>query len=124
MLDNRTDPFPAPTPALDLDVAAVEHGETVTLSLAGELDIAGQPIVQQAVDAAFGRQPRRVVLDFSRLRFMDSAGIHVTLAARGLAAEGPTELVLVPGPPAVQRVFALARAVHPSCVFSWAEPSI
>ena len=121
MLDNRTDPFPPPV--LGLDVATLERGETVKLSLTGELDIAGQLTVQEAVDDAFGRRPRRVVLDFSRLRFMDSAGIHVTLAARGLAAEGPTELVLVPGPPAVQRVFALARAVHPSCVFSWAEPS-
>ena len=121
MPDRGTDLLPPV--GLGLDVVTLDRGETVKLSLTGELDIAGQLTVRRAVDEAFGRRPRQVVLDFSRLGFMDSTGIHVTLAARGLAAVGRTELVLVPGPPAVQRLFVLASAVHPSCAFSWAEPS-
>jgi anti-anti-sigma factor len=121
VLDSETDLLSSPV--LGLEVTTLGRGETVKLSLMGELDIGGRPTVERAVDEVFSRQPRQVVLDFSRLRFMDSAGVHITLAANDHAVKGGTDLVLVPGPPAVQRVFALASAAYPDCAFAWAEPS-
>jgi anti-sigma B factor antagonist len=110
-------------PPLDLIARVVEHGPTVKIDLSGELDIAAQPVVQQAIDEAFERRPRQVVLNLSELTFMDSTGVHLAIKAHGLAAANDTDLVLIPGPPAVQRMFAIAHAAHETVPLPWAQTS-
>ena len=89
-------------PPPDLTARIVEHGPTLKIDLSGELDIATKPVARQVINEAFERRPRQVVLNLSRLTFMDSSGVHLAIEARGLAAANDTDLVLIPGPPAVQ----------------------
>ena len=59
----------------------VEEKEGVLVAwLAGELDHHAAADVRETLDKALNRKPaRRVVLDMSRLTFMDSSGIGVVL---------------------------------------------
>ncbi len=104
----------------ELSIATTVRGSTSEVDLGGELDIVGRPVVRQAIDDVFALEPRRVVLNLSQLTFMDSTGVHLVSETRDRAAATDTELVLIPGPPAIQRVFAIAEAANHRLVFSWA----
>jgi anti-anti-sigma factor len=111
-----------PQPPLpEMTVRLVEHGTSIEVILAGELDFAGRPVAHEAIADAFTRRARVVVLNLSRLTFMDSTGVHLVSDARGLAAAEHVELRVIPGPPAVQRVFAAAELADRSAG-PWAEP--
>lgn len=88
-----------------LEIVTREQGTTITIELAGEWDLAGSPAARQAIAGAVTGRPECVVLDLSRLAFIDSSGVHATveLARRSIAQN--VRLVIIPGPPAVQRVF-------------------
>jgi anti-sigma B factor antagonist len=87
-----------------LDIHSKRDGEEHRLVLAGELDIATVPELEQAL-AAIKDGVERVVVDLSGLRFMDSTGLRTILRAnQRLEAEGE-QLLLMRGPSAVQRVF-------------------
>ena len=80
------------------------------ISLTGELDLSGAGPLDEELDRLAAEDGvRRVVLDLRELEFMDSSGLRtVALAERRLGALGRA-LVLVRGPEAVQRVFAITR---------------
>jgi anti-anti-sigma factor len=60
--------------AVTFDVA--ENGEgTVTVSLAGELDITNVDSVAAAAAPAIERSPQRLVIEVGQLRFADSSAI-------------------------------------------------
>ena len=90
-----------------LEIVTRKQGTTITIELAGEWDLAGAPAARQAIAGAVTGRPECVVLDLSRLAFIDSSGVHATveLARRSIAQN--VRLVIIPGPPGVQRVFEL-----------------
>jgi anti-sigma B factor antagonist len=92
-----------------LRIVRGEQNSTLTVRLEGECDLAGRDQVRDAVAAALARRPGNVVLDLSRLSFIDSSGVHVVVEAAKHAASQSTSLSIVPGPPAVQRVFEICR---------------
>ncbi len=88
-----------------LEIVVHEQGTTITIELAGEWDLAGVPAVRPRIEHALSARPERVVLDLSRLAFMDSSGLHATIElAHRLAAQN-IALAIVPGSPAIQRLF-------------------
>ncbi len=52
-------------------------------------------------------RPERVVLDLSRLDFIDSSGLHATIELAHRLAAQDIGLVIVPGCRAVQRLFEI-----------------
>jgi anti-anti-sigma factor len=76
----------------------------------GELDVAGTPALEDALtEVAAEPGVVAVVVDLSRLDFLDSSGLRaVVLADRRLRDEG-LRFALVPGGEPVQRVFELTR---------------
>jgi len=90
--------------------SAVDDG-TVCISLAGELDLAGAPQLQERLEAAECKRPARLVVDLGRLAFIDSTGLRLLLQADARARERGCELVLRPGEPSVQRVFEVTGAL-------------
>jgi anti-anti-sigma factor len=74
----------------------------------GELDLAtvgaldGQ--LRELRDAGFGR----LVLDLRRLEFIDLSGLRLILTFDRDARNNGHEFVVIPGPPAIQRLFELA----------------
>lgn len=81
------------------------RGTQTTIALDGEWDLAEQHAMRRAIRRALARQPARVVLDLTCLRFIDASGVQVIVDLAKRAARLKIELVIVPGTPAVQRIF-------------------
>jgi anti-anti-sigma factor len=75
--------------------------------LAGELDIATTPQLARALHAL---RARLVVLDLRKLAFMDSCGVHAIVDASIRARQLGERLLLLAGPPGVDRVFTLTAS--------------
>ena len=64
----------------------VSEGDKVTLSLFGEVDHHSARAIREACDKELLlRTPRRLVLDFSGVSFMDSSGIGLIIGRADLA---------------------------------------
>jgi anti-sigma B factor antagonist len=79
-------------------------GDVVRVTLAGELDLATAPEVEPALCS---NGVARRLLDLRDLTFMDSSGLRLILKAHAAARRDGWALEIVPGPPAVQRVFQI-----------------
>src|SRR5436305_11417000 len=86
-------------------IAVSEWETTTAVRLEGELDLAEEQHVRDAVVEALERRPLYLILDLSRLSFMDSSGIHLVIETVRQSAEQATRLMIVLGPPRVHRLF-------------------
>jgi anti-sigma B factor antagonist len=94
---------------LEVHQAAGEGGGDPTISLVGELDISTADALETLLsDLSAAGGPRRIVIDLSGLRFMDSTGLRLLVTADLRLRDGGRELRLVRGPEPVHRVFRLA----------------
>ena len=91
--------------------------DTVVVAPAGDLDTATVDALHDEVAAHQRTGAQRVVVDLSGVSFIDSRGLGVLLVLRNAAKRAGHDLVLVPGPPRIQRVFALTRTRG---LFDWA----
>ena len=95
-----------PSDLFQVTVREVDHS-TVALDLAGELDLLTAPLLSEAVDQATANGYRRMVLDLSRLGFMDSTGLSLLVdAQRRMAAKQGGVTVVCPLPP-VRQILSL-----------------
>jgi anti-anti-sigma factor len=86
---------------------AVCDGEH-TLVLRGELDLNSAPLLSVTLRLICSEPATSaVVLDLSRLTFMDSTGIHVLLLTKELCAEHGSQFAIVPGESQVSRVLQI-----------------
>ncbi len=92
--------------------SARDHGTHVVL-LTGELDVATAHRVEDELRAIQATDVEQIILDLSGLTFMDSSGAHLIARAAARCTINATRLRLRPGPPHVQRVFALAGTDTP-----------
>ena len=94
-----------------LTVEISRNEDQLVVVLAGELDIGTSQRVKDALDELDQAPPSRLVIDLSRLSFVDSTGLAMFVALeRRCRANGGPALVIRPGPPAVQRLFELVGA--------------
>jgi anti-anti-sigma factor len=100
----------APTPGTLVITSAVEDG-TVSVALAGELDLAGARQLETRLDEVERANPARLVIDLESLAFIDSTGLRLLLQAAARARERGCELLLRRGEPSVQRVFEVTGAL-------------
>jgi anti-anti-sigma factor len=94
----------------ELTVEVSMSGQTARVSLTGELDIATAPTLQRELSELSGGEVTCVLLDMRQLSFIDSTGLRVVLGLANGLGENSARVVLVRGPEAVQRVFALTGA--------------
>jgi anti-sigma B factor antagonist len=94
--------------ALEVDTR-LEQGVGV-IALRGELDIAGAATLDAELDRV-SRSPglHALVVDLSRVEFMDSTGLRAVVVAGRRAGEAGVRFGLVRGGEPVQRVFDLTR---------------
>ena len=92
-----------------LEVESEERDGLVKVSLRGELDLSTVGKVDEELERWEGSGPRLVVLDLSKLTFLDSTGLRCVVRADERAREDGRRLVVVKGPEAVQRVFEITR---------------
>lgn len=83
-------------------------GPISTVRLTGELDIAAADEIERAIEEVERSTTGILVIDLRALEFMDSTGLRLILSADARARERGSNLILVRGPEAVDRVFRTA----------------
>jgi anti-sigma B factor antagonist len=91
---------------LELDVR--QDGGAVHVALRGELDISSVERLEQDLLRVEEKLPVTMVIDLRPLRFIDSTGLRLVLAADLRARRDGRRLVIVRGPNTVHRVFRIA----------------
>lgn len=95
-----------------------ERGEIVVATVAGELDVSVAPSMGEEIATAVSTSARALVVDFTRLSFIDSSGIAMLFSlSRRLASRRQQLSVIAPGGEGVARVlelveFSRAAPVH------------
>jgi len=100
----------APMPGTLVITSAVDDG-AASVSLAGELDLAGAPQLETCLDEIEREGPARMIIDLASLAFIDSTGLRLLLQADARARKRGCELLLRRGEPSVQRVFEVTGAL-------------
>jgi anti-anti-sigma factor len=86
------------------------HGDReVTVVLCGELDLATAPAAEHALTVAEDGDTKPIVVDLSGLTFMDSSGLRLLTALHRRCQVQSRQLIVRPGPPAVQRIFEVTN---------------
>ncbi|ANN19509.1 anti-anti-sigma factor [Amycolatopsis orientalis] len=110
-----------------MTVAVERLGRTVVLVVDGDVDLSTAPELHRAIESALDAGPRRLVVDLTLVRFLNSAGLEVLLAARRRAGQD-TDLRLVATTRAVWRPLQVTRlheelVIHASLPAAIAAPS-
>lgn len=93
-----------------LSITAAVGVGNVVLAVTGEVDAVTVPPFRDALMQQAPAVGRRVVVDLSGLRLMDTAAIHVLVSVNNRVMAGGGLLVLAAAQPAVARVLSLAGA--------------
>ena len=120
----REPPIPRNPP---LTVTTEPCGRTLVLLVDGDMDLHTAPAVHQALESALSKRPQRLVVDLSLVRFLNSAGLEVLLAAHRQAAPR-TDLRVVATTRATWRPIQITRlheqlAIHTSRAEAIAAPA-
>ena len=92
-----------------LEIKTQDRNGLVHVALVGELDLSTVAKVQEELRRVEADSPPTVVVDLSKLTFLDSTGLRCILTADERARDQGRRVVIVRGPDAVQRVFTITR---------------
>jgi anti-anti-sigma factor len=98
----------------------VGSGDLHWLILTGELDLASAPALEARIERLCVEGASVVVLDLSKLGFMDSTGLQAVLAATKRCERDGLELLLTGATGAVQRLFELTGVRASDRLVVWA----
>jgi anti-anti-sigma factor len=91
-----------------LSVAWRQNGDIHSVVPWGELDVASAPVLEAELRRVESLAPSSVLLDLSKLTFMDSTGVRLLVAAHDRATQGAYSISFLRGPPIVQRVIEMS----------------
>jgi anti-sigma B factor antagonist len=101
-----------------LRIERSEHAGATHLELIGELDLGTIDPLKLRLELVESEDPEVMVIDLSRVTFMDSMGLGVLLSHRLRANRAGRGFLLVAGPDHVQKVFELTGVRKQ---FEWAQ---
>jgi anti-sigma B factor antagonist len=90
--------------------AELRAGSAMSLTLAGEFDLAAAPEIEAAARRAQALAAR-VVGGLERVAFLDSTGLHVLLAATARARQSGAQPVITQPSDCVRRLLALTNTL-------------
>jgi anti-sigma B factor antagonist len=107
--ESRTPP-PAAHPARppEFTMSSERAGDTHTIRLFGELDLATVDAVQHELERVEGTDAPSIVVDLSGLEFMDSSGVRLLVGAHARSRSDADRLTLLRGCAAVQHVLEVS----------------
>ena len=92
---------------IDLTVQRPDH-DTVQVTVHGALDLIRAYDFDDAMRRIERSAPGRLLLDLRSLEFLDTTGLARIVAVRRRCRRSGRRLVIVRGPQAVQRIFAMS----------------
>ena len=91
-----------------LAIELAQHDDSVCVALSGELDLSSALTLEEELRRIEDEtRPRVLVLDLRTLKFLDSTGLRLILAAHARALKRGGKLTIVQGSDAVRRIFRL-----------------
>lgn len=104
---------------LGIHVTATDDGQAMLFALEGNLDIATSPSLRAALLESAEHDRHEIIVDLSRLEFLDSTGLGALIGARKRAAEHGGSLRLVAHEGQILRLLRITGlldvfAVYPS----------
>ncbi|HEV3243911.1 MAG TPA: STAS domain-containing protein [Chthoniobacterales bacterium] len=79
------------------------------LPLEGEIDLHVSPEVAESLRTIIGKKPKRVVVDLSRVPYLDSSGLAVLIEGMQNVQEYGGKFALAGVQESVQHIFEIAR---------------
>ena len=92
-------------PSFDLQV--IREGATARIVVAGELDIATVPQLEQTIAEITAERGVDLVVDLRNVTFMDSTGLRLLVQTHGQSDSGDFALSIVRGPGQLDRLFSV-----------------
>lgn len=122
------DPEPPAPRYQDLTITVERYGWSLVVAVDGDVDLSTAPLLRHALAAALSQGPRRIVVDLSCVRFLNTAGLEVLLDAHSRAGPG-IDLRLVATTRATWRPLRLTGlhellAIHASRAAAVAAPRL
>ncbi len=74
------------------------HDEATVLTVAGEVDLATAPALENAIEATLGGQPAALIIDLAQVTFLASAGMAALVGAHQRAGQSTRIAVVADGP--------------------------
>ncbi|MGI8801090.1 MAG: STAS domain-containing protein [Solirubrobacteraceae bacterium] len=94
------------------DIETVQTNGTLRLVLVGELDIATAPLLEAAVEQAEETDGLAILLDLTRVPFIDSSGLRALLRASSRSSNDGGRLRISNPSPQARRLFELSGAAE------------
>lgn len=99
------------------DVQITLSPRALVAEIRGEVDMSNAEDIGDSIIAATPNEAEGVVLDLSRLEYMDSAGIYVVFGIRtSLQARGQTLILVIPATSPVHDALRLAGVDRPGAI--------
>ena len=93
---------------LNFELESRVEGDRAIVTVRGDFDLqVAQRVVEELAKVEAG-EPALVIIDLSRVSFLDSAGMGVIAAAQARATEAGRNLVVVRPPYSVRRAFEVS----------------
>jgi anti-sigma B factor antagonist len=92
-----------------LRIATRRGSDRLILELVGDLDMASETLLRDALAQAEWEGMSTVVLDLRGVRFVDSAGLKAIFRARKAVRERGQQFAVTPGSAQVQRLLSLTH---------------
>jgi anti-sigma B factor antagonist len=86
------------------------QGDAARLTITGEVDIATVPRVEEAVATVLAQGARSLIVDLSRLAFVDSSGLRMLITLNDRSAAEGWSLGLIRPPEPASSVFQITGA--------------
>ncbi len=92
------------------DVKIEHSGDRLTVFMGGDIDHHSAKFIREAADSAIkNRKPKTLIIDFSKVEFMDSSGIGFIIGRASEARRMGADEVLVAGlSPALMKLVRMA----------------
>jgi len=96
-------------PGDDMTISERTIGEGVVLRPEGDIDLSRSPQLQARLAEALSRKPARIVVDLSRVPYMDSSGVATLVQGLQHCQRAGCELVIGKLHPKVRSIFEIAK---------------
>jgi anti-sigma B factor antagonist len=112
------------TDQLTIDISTDEHSGVHVYRLRGSLDLATAPSVRAALVDAVGAGKHDIVVDLSKLEFLDSTGLGALIGAHRRAIENDGSVRLAVGDGAIARLLNITGLMRVFPVYATLEDAL
>ena len=96
-----------------MDIRFSKDGNTLVVYLEGEIDHHTSMMIRERIDSRFLMEPvKNIVLDFSKVTFMDSAGIGLIMGRQSKAASVGGNLRIINPKTEIRKILKLSKLEH------------